>query len=42
MFNNLLPQNEHIGAAFREQQRLYPEIAIRELIVNALDKTEIR
>jgi predicted HTH transcriptional regulator len=34
--NNLLPQNEHIGSAFREQQRLYPEIAIRELIANAL------
>jgi ATP-dependent DNA helicase RecG len=34
--NNLLPQNEHIGAAFREQHRLYPEIAIRELIANAL------
>jgi ATP-dependent DNA helicase RecG len=34
--NNLLPQNEHIGKAFREAQRLYPEIAIRELIGNAL------
>ena len=34
--NGLLPQNEHIGAAFRETQRLYPEIAIRELIANAL------
>ncbi|PWK46855.1 ATP-binding protein [Pleionea mediterranea] len=34
--NNLLPQNEHIGAVFREQQKLYPEIAIRELIANAL------
>ena len=34
--NNLLPQNEHIGAAFRVEQRLYPEIAIRELIANAL------
>ncbi len=34
--SNLLPQNEHIGSAFREAHRLYPEIAIRELIVNAL------
>ena len=34
--NQLLPQNEHIGAAFREEQQLYPEIAIRELIANAL------
>ena len=34
--NNLLPQNEHIGTAFREELRLYPEIAIRELIANAL------
>jgi len=34
--NNLLPQNEHIGDAFREAQRLYPPRAIRELIANAL------
>ncbi len=34
--NNLLPLNEHIGEAFREPHRLYPEIAIRELIANAL------
>lgn len=34
--NNLLPQNEYIGSAFRETQPLYPEIAIRELIANAL------
>lgn len=34
--NSLLPQNEHIGEAFREEKRLYPEIAIRELIANAL------
>lgn len=34
--NNLLPQNEHIGTAFRVEERLYPEIAIRELIANAL------
>ena len=34
--NSLLPMNEHIGAAFREAQPLYPEIAIRELIANAV------
>jgi len=32
---NLLPHNEHIGAAFREERPLYPAIAIRELIANA-------
>ena len=34
--NNLLPQNEHIGPVFREVQPLYPEISVREIIVNAL------
>jgi len=34
--NGLLPRNEHIGAAFREVQPLFPELAIRELIANAL------
>jgi len=34
--NNLLPENEHIGDAFRETHRLYPPRAIRELIANAL------
>lgn len=34
--NGLLPINEHIGAVFREPQRLFPEIAVRELIANAL------
>jgi len=32
----LLPSNEHIGRAFREEQPLYPTIAIRELVANAL------
>ena len=32
----MLPQNEHIGATFRQVQRLFPEVAIRELIPNAL------
>jgi ATP-dependent DNA helicase RecG len=34
--NGLLPKNEHIGVAFREEKPLFPEIAIRELIANAL------
>lgn len=34
--NSLLPQNEHIGEVFREKNLLFPEIAIRELIANAL------
>ena len=34
--NGLLPKNEHIGSAFREINHLFPEIAIRELIANAL------
>ncbi len=34
--NNQLPQNEEIGEVFRRSVRLYPEIAIRELVANAL------
>lgn len=34
--NDQLPQNEHIGDAFREEVRMYPKIAIRELLANAL------
>ncbi|RYB04682.1 ATP-binding protein [Lichenibacterium ramalinae] len=34
--DGLLPQNERIGKAFREAVPLYPSIAIRELIANAL------
>lgn len=34
--NGLLPVNEHIGEAFRESSPLFPEVAIRELIANAL------
>jgi len=34
--DGLLPRNELIGKAFREEQPLYPEIALRELIANAL------
>jgi len=34
--NNQLPQNEQIGQALRREVRMYPEIAIRELVANAL------
>jgi ATP-dependent DNA helicase RecG len=34
--NDRLPQNEEIGKALRREVRMYPEIAIRELVANAL------
>lgn len=34
--NNLLPQNEVINEALRAETRIYPEIAIRELVANAI------
>ncbi|MEX1039057.1 MAG: ATP-binding protein [Pirellulaceae bacterium] len=34
--NNLLPQNEQIEQALRRSVPVYPEIAIRELVANAL------
>lgn len=34
--NNLLPSNEYIGDALRETHPLFPKLAIRELIANAL------
>jgi ATP-dependent DNA helicase RecG len=34
--NSQLPANEEIGKALRKESRMYPEIAIRELVVNAL------
>lgn len=34
--NVLLPSNEVIGTALRETKLMYPEIAIRELVANAL------
>jgi ATP-dependent DNA helicase RecG len=39
--NGLLPKNEFIGQAFREERPMYPEIAIRELIANALIDQEL-
>ena len=32
----LIPQNEHIGLALREQVKMYPGIALRELVANAM------
>jgi len=34
--NDQLPQNEQIGQALRREVRTYPEIAVRELVANAL------
>lgn len=34
--DGLLPKNEHIGAALREAHPLFPGLAIRELVANAL------
>jgi predicted HTH transcriptional regulator len=34
--NTLLPQNELIRQALREEVRMYPEVAIRELVANAI------
>lgn len=34
--NGLLPQNEHIGQALREEHPLFPQLSIRELVANAL------
>ena len=34
--NDQLPSNEEIGKALRREARLYPELAIRELVANAI------
>lgn len=34
--NDRLPSNEEIGRVFRKEVRVYPEIAIRELVANAM------
>ncbi len=34
--NDQLPRNEEIGKALRREVRMYPELAIRELVANAL------
>ena len=39
--NSQLPANEVIGQALRTETRMYPEIAIRELVANALVHQEL-
>lgn len=34
--NSQLPANEEIGKAFRDDKRMYPDIAVRELLANAI------
>ena len=34
--NDKLPSNEEVGRVFRKEVRMYPELAIRELIANAI------
>ncbi|WP_060825106.1 ATP-binding protein [Sulfurospirillum cavolei] len=34
--NNILPSNEVIKQAFRENVRMYPELSIREIVANAI------
>ena len=34
--NSQLPANEHVGDALRVEARMYPKIAIRELVANAI------
>ncbi|MBU1744599.1 MAG: putative DNA binding domain-containing protein [Proteobacteria bacterium] len=34
--NDQIPQNEQIGQALRRKIRLYPEVAVREVVANAL------
>jgi predicted HTH transcriptional regulator len=40
--NDQLPQNEEIGRAIRKEVKMYPEIAIRELVANALVHQDFR
>ncbi|MEA3446752.1 MAG: ATP-binding protein [Bacteroidota bacterium] len=40
--NDRLPVNEEIGKAFRKDTRMYPEIAIRELVANTIIHQDFR
>ncbi len=40
--NDQLPRNEVIGQALRREVRMYPEVAIRELVANALIHQDFR
>ena len=40
--NDRLPQNEQIGQTFRKEVRMYPEVAVRELVANAIIHQDFR
>jgi len=40
--NDLLPSNEVVGKALRETVKMFPEVAIRELVANALIHQDLR
>lgn len=40
--NDKVPTNEQIGQALRRQSGMYPEIAIRELVANAIIHQDFR
>ncbi len=40
--NSQLPANEEIGKAFRTESTMYPEIAVRELVANAIIHQDFR
>ncbi len=40
--NGQLPANEEIGRALRTETRMYPEIAVRELVANALIHQDLK
>jgi predicted HTH transcriptional regulator len=40
--NDKLPANEEIGKAFRKEVKMYPELAIRELVANAIIHQDFR
>lgn len=40
--NDQLPQNEEITKAFRESKKMYPSIAIRELVANSIIHQDFR
>jgi ATP-dependent DNA helicase RecG len=39
--NDQLPENEEIGKAFRKEVKMFPELAIRELVANANNSSRL-